>query len=102
MPAITPGGSWTHLGGRACLWLLGLAVLVAAGCGVQELARERFEPPKVTFQGLTVYQPTSKGWPLAANLLLENPNPQPLNLLGYNYQLWIESHNVATGLPRRR
>ncbi len=92
-----PGRAWATPLGSACLWLLGLAVLVAAGCGVQELARGEIQPPKVTFQGLTVYQPTSGGWPLAANLLLENPNPQPLNLLGYNYQLWIEGRSVATG-----
>ncbi|MGP8050067.1 MAG: LEA type 2 family protein [Desulfobaccales bacterium] len=92
-----PGRAWATPLGSACLWLLGVAVLVAAGCGVQELARGEIQPPKVTFQGLTVYQPTSGGWPLAANLLLENPNPQPLNLLGYNYQLWIEGRSVATG-----
>ena len=92
-----PGSSWTPPLGSACLWLLGLAFLVAAGCGVQELARGEIQPPAVTFQGLTVYQPTSQGWPLAANLLLENPNPQSLNLLGYNYQLWIEGRSVATG-----
>jgi LEA14-like dessication related protein len=71
--------------------------LAAAGCGVRELARGEIQAPKVTFQGLAVYQPTSDGWPLAANLLLENPNPQPLNLLGYDYQLWIEGRRVATG-----
>jgi len=83
--------------GSVCLWLLGLAVLAAAGCGVQELARGEIQAPKITFQGLAIYQPTADGWPLAANLLLENPNPQPLNLLGYDYQLWIEGRSVATG-----
>jgi LEA14-like dessication related protein len=77
--------------------LLWVAVLAAAGCAVRELTREEVHPPKVTFQGLAVYQPTSDGWPLAANLLLENTNPRPLNLLGYDYQVWIEGRLVATG-----
>ena len=91
------GGAWTPALERACLLLLGLAVLVAAGCAVRELTREEMTPPKVTFQGLVVYQPTSDGWPLLANLLLENPNPKPVNLLGYDYQLWIEGRLVAMG-----
>jgi hypothetical protein len=30
-------------------------------------------------------------------LLLTNPNPQALSLLGYDYQLWIEGRSVAQG-----
>ncbi len=92
-----PGGAWTPPLGRACLWLLGLAVLAGTGCAVREVTREEVHPPKVTFQGLAFYQPTSDGWPLEADLLLENTNRRPINLLGYNYQVRLEGRLVATG-----
>ncbi len=88
--------------------LLGLAVLagqlIPAGCGVgqmQQMARGEIQAPKVTYQGLKVYQPTGQGWPLGASLLLENPNNQALNLLGYNYELWIEGRSVAQGTSQQ-
>lgn len=83
------------------LWagiFLALMVLAAMpACGVRQLARGEIQPPKVSFQGLKIYKPTSRGWPLGAMLLLENPNPEAVNLLGYDYQLWIEGKSVAQG-----
>ena len=76
------------------------AIIGLAGCGalqLQKMARGEIQAPKVTFQDLKVYQPTGQGWPLRAVLLLQNPNPQALNLLGYDYQLWIEGQSVAQG-----
>ena len=70
-------------------------------CGIRQLARGEIQPPKVTFQGLKVYPPTASGWPLGARLLLENPNSQAVNLLGYNYQLWIEGKSVAQGTSQQ-
>ena len=66
-------------------------------CGIRQLARGEIQPPKVTFQDLKIYPPTASGWPLGARLLLENPNSQAVNLLGYNYELWIEGKSVAQG-----
>ena len=80
---------------RYFLALMLLTTLPA--CGVRQLAKGEIQPPKVTFQGLKIYRPTPRGWPLAARLLLENPNPQAVNLLGYDYQLWIEDRSVAQG-----
>jgi len=96
-------------GGKNLLALfLGLATLTAllilSGCGVQQLqqmAKGEIQAPKVTYQGLKVYQPTSQGWPLGATLLLENPNSQALNLKGYDYQLWIEGRSVAQGTSQQ-
>ncbi len=103
----------THLSGSAWLWAsrlfrgkgaiilaatwIMLLALAAGGCGVRDLARGEIQAPKVTFEGLAVYAPNASGWPLQANLLLENPNNQSLNLLGYHYQLWIEGRSVAQG-----
>jgi hypothetical protein len=81
-----------------------LALMLLApipACGVRQLARGEIQPPKVTFQGLTIYHPTPRGWPLGARLLLENPNSQAVNLLGYNYELWIEGKSVAQGVSQQ-
>ncbi len=81
------------------LALMLLATMPA--CGVRQLARGEIQPPKVTFQGLKISPPTARGWPLGARLLLENPNAEPLNLLGYDYQLWIEGKSVAQGVSQQ-
>jgi LEA14-like dessication related protein len=78
-------------------------MLLAAisACGVRQLARGEIQPPKVSFQGLKIYPPGARGWPLGARLLLENPNAEPVNLLGYDYQLWIEGKSVAQGTSQQ-
>jgi LEA14-like dessication related protein len=88
---------------RSCLGICLALILLTAmpACGVQQLARGEIQPPKVTFQDLKIYQPTARGWPLGARLLLENPNPQAVNLLGYDYQLWIEGKSVAQGTSQQ-
>jgi LEA14-like dessication related protein len=78
-----------------------LMLLLLPACGVRQLAQGEIQPPSVSFQGLTLGQPTSRGWPLSVALLLTNPNPRPLNLLGYDYHLWIEGKSVATGVSRQ-
>jgi LEA14-like dessication related protein len=86
--------SWTGI----VLALMCLTTMPA--CGVRQLARGEIQPPKVSFQGLKIYKPTARGWPLGAMLLLENPNAEPLNLRGYDYQLWIEDRSVAQGVSQ--
>jgi LEA14-like dessication related protein len=88
---------------RSCLGIfLALMILTTMpACGVRQLARGEIQPPKVTFQDLKIYQPTARGWPLGARLLLENPNSESLNLLGYDYQLWIEGKSVAQGVSQQ-
>jgi LEA14-like dessication related protein len=92
-----------YLRGRAwltalALWLAALGGLAAlAGCGVGQLARGELQPPRVALKAFRVDLPTAEGWPLAAVLLLENPNPQPINLLGYDYEVWLEGISVAQG-----
>ena len=81
------------------LTLMLLATMPA--CGVRQLARGEVQPPKVNFQGLKIYKPTARGWPLGAMLLLENPNAEAVNLLGYDYQLWIEGKSVAQGTSQQ-
>ena len=88
---------------RSCLGIfLALMLLTTIpACGVRQLATGEIQLPKVTFQDLKIYPPTASGWPLGARLLLENPNSQAVNLLGYNYQLWIEGRSVAQGTSQQ-
>ena len=88
---------------RSCLGIfLALMLLTTIpACGVRQLATGEIQPPKVSFQGLKIYPPTASGWPLGARLLLENPNSQAVNLLGSNYQLWIEGKSVAQGVSQQ-
>ena len=62
------------------LWtgiFLGLMLLATMpACGVRQLARGEIQPPKVTFQGLKIYPPTPRGWPLGARLLWRIPTPR--------------------------
>jgi hypothetical protein len=85
--------------------LLAIVILTGLpGCGVrqlQQMARGEIQAPKITYQGLKIYRPTGQGWPLGAVLRLDNPNNQGLDLLGYNYQLWIEGQSVARGASQQ-
>jgi LEA14-like dessication related protein len=81
--------------------LVGLALAgTLTGCGVRRLAQGEINPPKVTLQGLTVGAPTEVGWPIFATLRLENPNPEALSVLGYDYNLWLEGVPVAQGVSQ--
>ncbi|MBW1991637.1 MAG: LEA type 2 family protein [Deltaproteobacteria bacterium] len=84
------------------LVLLLLGTLLLVGCGVRQLARGEIEPPRVHLQGVVPGLPTREGWPLTCILAVENPNRQPLDLRGYDYQLWLEGKSVAQGASRQR
>ncbi len=89
---------------EAGLWVLiglMLALPVLAGCGVRELARGEIEPPRVEVKGVSVGLPQSGGLPVFALLELTNPNPKPLDLRGYDYELWLEGRSVAQGASSR-
>lgn len=77
------------------LGVLGLATLW--GCGVRQLAKGELEPPKVALKGLRLSPPSPQGVPLSVSLLLDNPNSQSLNLLGYDFELWLAGKSVAQG-----
>ena len=44
-----------------------------------------------------MYPPESQCWPLTAKLRLHNPNPEPLRLLGYDYNVAIEGTDLVQG-----
>jgi hypothetical protein len=78
-----------------CLTLAMLVLIALPACGVRQLAKGEIQPPKVDFQGLSLGEPTSRGWPVSVSLLLTNPNDQALNLKGYDCELWLEGKSVA-------
>ncbi|MFZ5450529.1 MAG: LEA type 2 family protein [Thermodesulfobacteriota bacterium] len=86
---------------RLTLLVLTAWVLVGlAGCGVRQLTQGELEAPKVKFQSLAVGLPTGQGLPLDCTLLVENPNPQDLKVLGYDYELQLEGRRVIQGESR--
>jgi LEA14-like dessication related protein len=68
-----------------------------SSCGIRELATGKISPPEVAFQGLTVYPPESQCWPLTARLRLTNPNPDPMRILEYNYEIAVEGLDLVQG-----
>ena len=74
-----------------------ITALLICGCGLRHLATGKIAPPTVELQGVTVYPPESQGWPLTAKLRLHNPNPEPLRLLGYDYNVAIEGTDLVQG-----
>jgi LEA14-like dessication related protein len=89
---------------KTALWILAaimMSLAGASGCGVQQLARGEIEPPRVEVKGVSVGLPQSGGLPVFALLELTNPNPKPLDLRGYDYELWLEGRSVARGASSR-
>jgi LEA14-like dessication related protein len=91
------------VGRTSWLQLLALAiwgVVCLGGCGIQQLTRGELQAPKVTFKSLAFGLPTGQGLPLECNLLVDNPNPQDLRILGYDYDLQLEGQQVLQGESR--
>lgn len=80
--------------------LLAAGFLTFLGCGVQQLTRGELQPPRVALKSLAVGLPTPQGLPLECTLLLDNPNPQDLRVLGYDYELKLEGRQVLQGESR--
>ncbi|AEB09049.1 LEA type 2 family protein [Desulfobacca acetoxidans] len=74
-----------------------ILINLMTGCGVRELASGKLAPPEVGFQGLTIYPPESECWPLSARVQLTNPNPEPMRILGYDYEVALEGENLVQG-----
>ena len=77
-----------------------LYIIISIGlssCGVRDLATGKVAPPEVAFQGLTIYPPESQCWPLSARLQLTNPNPEPMRILGYDYEFSVEGADLVQG-----
>ena len=68
-----------------------------SSCGIRDLATGKVAPPEVAFQGLTIYPPESQCWPLSARLRLTNPNPEPMRILGYDYEISVEGADLVQG-----
>lgn len=74
-----------------------LLASVLSNCGLRKFTTGKIDPPKVEFQGVTVYPPDSQYWPLTARLQLKNPNPEPLRILGYDYKIAMEGSELVQG-----
>lgn len=74
-----------------------ITTFLICGCGLRRLATGKIAPPTVALQAVMVYPPESQCWPLTAKLRLYNPNPEPLRLLGYDYNVAIEGTDLVQG-----
>ena len=93
--------SWVSRIPRLQFLILAVGLLAClAGCGVRQITRGELEAPKVKFQSLALGVPTGQGLPLECTLLVENPNPQDLRVLGYDYVLQLEGRRVVQGESR--
>ncbi|MBM4287843.1 MAG: LEA type 2 family protein [Deltaproteobacteria bacterium] len=86
---------WPAVFSGSVLYLM--IILSLSGCGVRDLATGKIAPPEVALQGFTLYPPESQCWPLSATLRLTNPNPEPLRILGYDYEVWLEGTELVRG-----
>lgn len=87
---------------REIFLMLLCGIMAFTGCGVRQLARGEIEPPRVNFKGIIPGMPSQEGLPFKCILALENPNQQPLDILGYDYDLWLEGKSVAQGASDQR
>lgn len=91
----------THLMAGVALGA-GLILLAALmGCGVQQLAKGEIEAPRVEVEGVMLGLPQGGRLPVFAVLTLTNPNRVPLDVHGYDYDLWLEGRSVARGAGSR-
>jgi LEA14-like dessication related protein len=80
------------------LGLIMAGLLASTGCGVRQLARVgELKPPKVTVQAVGFGVPHKGGWPVSLTLILDNPNPQTISILGYDYELWLQGRSAVQG-----
>lgn len=82
--------------------LLTLVWLIFSGCGVRPLLEGQIQPPKVSLAGLTILPPATGCWPLSVHVRLQNPNPEPLQLLGYDYALKLHGQLLVQGESQSR
>ena len=87
------------------LWsgiFLALMLLAAMpGCGVRQLAQGEIQPPKVNVSRPQNLSAHGQGLAPGRHPAPGQPQPQAVNLLGYNYQLWIEGKSVAQGTSQQ-
>jgi len=80
------------------LWLAGGFLLSGlTACGVRDLASGRVAPPEVSLQEMVIYPPESQCWPLGARLKVTNPNPDPLRIIGYDFNLAVAGADLVQG-----
>lgn len=87
---------------RSVLSLLAAAILLAVsfqvcGCGARQLAKGELLPPEVRLKALGLQPPGKQGWPLTLVLVVDNPNPMTIKVLGYDYEVRVEGQSVAQG-----
>lgn len=82
--------------------LLAILIFNLTGCGVRPILEGQIQAPQVALQEVKIHPPASGCWPISLVLRLTNPNPEPLRLLGYDYEVRIDGREVVQGESQGR
>ncbi len=73
-----------------------------AGCGSMDAVKQAagIKDPTVSIAGVNIARLTADGMTLQFTLDVENPNPIPLNLAGFDYALMLDGKQLMAGEKR--
>ncbi len=86
-------------------WLGGMLLFLSfflAGCGSMDAVKQAagIKDPTVSIAGVNIARLTADGMTLQFTLDVENPNPIPLNLAGFDYALMLDGKQLMAGEKR--
>ncbi|VAW84969.1 hypothetical protein MNBD_GAMMA18-2411 [hydrothermal vent metagenome] len=76
-------------------------IFVATGCSLNEVKKAAgIKNPSVSLEGMQITDLTMESADLALRLTIDNPNPIPINLAGFDYALLFDGKQLLAGKKR--
>lgn len=83
------------------LLLVVATVFIATGCSLNEVKEAAgIEKPSVSLEGMQITDLTMESAGLSLKLTVDNPNPIPINLAGFDYALLFDGKQLLAGKKR--
>lgn len=79
-----------------------VALLCLAACGLMTACGPSPERPLLTATGLKFHKPGVSGLPLDVTFRVQNPNPQPLDIERFDYEVLVNGHSIGRGFVPER